>query len=148
MPYESYKNGGYKSLACGYGYTKSADGHCQPESWVFRLCQLMEASSLIYLFAVYFTGRGLLRHYNHQQYVRSVLVILRPSSHPFPSNSCNNDGYTVTKTDQYTVTLTKVDYLFLSNYTPHGYHRSRLRPYPPPSRCMRLTLRSSPASSK
>jgi len=34
MPYESYKNGGYKSLDCGYGYKKSSDGHCQPESWV------------------------------------------------------------------------------------------------------------------
>lgn len=34
MPYESYKNGGYKSLDCGYGYQKSSDGHCQPESWV------------------------------------------------------------------------------------------------------------------
>lgn len=34
MPYESYKNGGYQSLNCGYGYKKSSDGRCQPESWV------------------------------------------------------------------------------------------------------------------
>lgn len=37
MPYESYKGGGYKSLDCGYGYTKSEDGHCTPESWVSLL---------------------------------------------------------------------------------------------------------------
>lgn len=34
MPYSSYSSGGYKSLACGYGYSKQSDGSCQAESWV------------------------------------------------------------------------------------------------------------------
>lgn len=34
MPYSSYQSGGYKSLNCGYGYSKSSDGSCQAESWV------------------------------------------------------------------------------------------------------------------
>ncbi len=34
MPYDDYKNGGYKDLECGYGYKKSDDGSCQAESWV------------------------------------------------------------------------------------------------------------------
>lgn len=34
MPYSSYMSGGYKSLSCGYGYSKSSDGSCQAESWV------------------------------------------------------------------------------------------------------------------
>jgi hypothetical protein len=34
MPYQSYQSGGYKSLECGYGYSKQNDGSCQPESWV------------------------------------------------------------------------------------------------------------------
>jgi hypothetical protein len=78
MPYESYMNGGYKSLACGYGYTKSADGHCQPESWVFLLSRLIETSSLIpFFFAVYFPGGGLLRDCYHKQYVRNMFVVFR-----------------------------------------------------------------------
>jgi len=38
MPYSSYQNGGYKSLSCGYGYTKDSDGSCKPESWVICDC--------------------------------------------------------------------------------------------------------------
>lgn len=58
MPYESYKSGGYKSLDCGYGYTKSSDGHCQPESWVSRLVYLT-SSSLLYFSPQYNTqGEG------------------------------------------------------------------------------------------
>jgi len=35
MPYESFMNGGYKSMDCGYGYKKGYDGNCmQKESWV------------------------------------------------------------------------------------------------------------------
>ena len=33
MPYESMTAGGYSSLACGYGYSKSSDGSCQSQSW-------------------------------------------------------------------------------------------------------------------
>jgi hypothetical protein len=33
MPYDQFKNGGYKQLNCGYGYSKGSDGSCQPESW-------------------------------------------------------------------------------------------------------------------
>jgi hypothetical protein len=36
MPYSSYMSGGYKSLNCGYGYSKQSDGSCKPESWVRR----------------------------------------------------------------------------------------------------------------
>lgn len=35
MPYESFMNGGYKSMDCGYGYSKGSDGSCMSkESWV------------------------------------------------------------------------------------------------------------------
>lgn len=34
MPYTAYQSGGYKSLDCGYGYSKQSDGSCSPESWV------------------------------------------------------------------------------------------------------------------
>ena len=35
MPYESFMNGGYKSMDCGYGYTKGSDGSCMStQSWV------------------------------------------------------------------------------------------------------------------
>ena len=35
MPYESFMNGGYKSMDCGYGYGKGSDGNCNSkESWV------------------------------------------------------------------------------------------------------------------
>lgn len=37
MPYSSYESGGYKSLNCGYGWSKQSDGSCKPESWVRRL---------------------------------------------------------------------------------------------------------------
>lgn len=37
MPYSSYQSGGYKSLDCGYGYSKQSDGSCMPESWVSAL---------------------------------------------------------------------------------------------------------------
>jgi hypothetical protein len=33
MPYSSYMNGGYKSMNCGYGYSKESDGSCQTQSW-------------------------------------------------------------------------------------------------------------------
>ena len=41
MPYSSFMSGGYKSMNCGYGYTKGSDGSCNPLSWVStasRLC--------------------------------------------------------------------------------------------------------------
>src|SRR5258707_3992651 len=28
MPYESFMNGGYQSMSCGYGYVKGSDGSC------------------------------------------------------------------------------------------------------------------------
>ena len=34
MPYSSFMSGGYKSMNCGYGYTKGSDGSCQQMSWV------------------------------------------------------------------------------------------------------------------
>lgn len=35
MPYESFMSGGYKSMDCGYGYTKGSDGSCMStQSWV------------------------------------------------------------------------------------------------------------------
>jgi len=34
MPYSSYQSGGYKTLNCGYGYSKQSDGSCHRESWV------------------------------------------------------------------------------------------------------------------
>ena len=34
MPYSSMTEGGYKSLDCGYGYSKAYDGSCQSMSWV------------------------------------------------------------------------------------------------------------------
>lgn len=35
MPYSSFMSGGYKSMDCGYGYTKGSDGSCMStESWV------------------------------------------------------------------------------------------------------------------
>lgn len=38
MPYESFMNGGYKSMECGYGYQKGYDGGCiSTESWVRNL---------------------------------------------------------------------------------------------------------------
>lgn len=33
MPYSSFMSGGYKSLDCGYGYSKQSDGSCKPYSW-------------------------------------------------------------------------------------------------------------------
>lgn len=37
LPYSSFVDGGYKSLDCGYGYTKAADGSCQALPWVRKL---------------------------------------------------------------------------------------------------------------
>lgn len=34
MPYSAYQSGGYKSLDCGYGYSKQDDGSCTQDSWV------------------------------------------------------------------------------------------------------------------
>lgn len=34
MSYSSFMAGGYKSMSCGYGYSKASDGSCQSESWV------------------------------------------------------------------------------------------------------------------
>lgn len=34
MPYAAYQSGGYRSLDCGYGYSKQADGSCAALSWV------------------------------------------------------------------------------------------------------------------
>lgn len=34
MPYSSFMSGGYKSMNCGYGYSKGSDGSCQAMSWV------------------------------------------------------------------------------------------------------------------
>ena len=34
MPYSAYQSGGYKSLECGYGYSKQYDGSCIRDSWV------------------------------------------------------------------------------------------------------------------
>ncbi len=34
MPYSSFMSGGYKSMNCGYGYSKGSDGSCNPMSWV------------------------------------------------------------------------------------------------------------------
>lgn len=34
MPYSSFLDGGYRSLGCGYGYTKASDGSCEAKSWV------------------------------------------------------------------------------------------------------------------
>lgn len=34
MPYSSFMAGGYKSMDCGYGYSKASDGSCKSESWV------------------------------------------------------------------------------------------------------------------
>ena len=39
MPYSSYMAGGYKSLDCGYGYSKGSDGSCNKESWVSVIFQ-------------------------------------------------------------------------------------------------------------
>jgi hypothetical protein len=33
MPYSSFMAGGYKSMNCGYGYSKASDGSCHAESW-------------------------------------------------------------------------------------------------------------------
>jgi hypothetical protein len=47
MPYESFMNGGYKSMGCGYGYQKGSDGSCMTtESWVRIFdCQDVECSA-------------------------------------------------------------------------------------------------------
>lgn len=38
MPYQSFMNGGYMSMGCGYGYQKGSDGSCtSTESWVRNL---------------------------------------------------------------------------------------------------------------
>ena len=37
MSYESFKNGGYKSMDCGYGWQKANDGSCQQQTWVRAL---------------------------------------------------------------------------------------------------------------
>ena len=34
MPYSSFMSGGYKSMNCGYGYSKQSDGSCKAMSWV------------------------------------------------------------------------------------------------------------------
>lgn len=34
VPYSAFQGGRYQELECGYGYKKSADRHCEPESWV------------------------------------------------------------------------------------------------------------------
>lgn len=48
MPYSSYQSGGYKSLQCGYGYSKSSDGSCQAESWVCAFFVYFFCSALIF----------------------------------------------------------------------------------------------------
>ena len=47
MPYSSMTAGGYQSLDCGYGYSKSSDGSCQAESWVCFVFQIQIFSLLI-----------------------------------------------------------------------------------------------------
>ena len=46
MPYSSFMAGGYKSMDCGYGYSKASDGSCKSESWVCihhqRICEQFE----------------------------------------------------------------------------------------------------------
>lgn len=34
MPYQSWKDGGYKEMVCGYGWQKSEDGSCKPYEWM------------------------------------------------------------------------------------------------------------------
>jgi hypothetical protein len=31
--YSTFMSGGYKSMNCGYGYSKNSDGSCSAESW-------------------------------------------------------------------------------------------------------------------
>lgn len=38
MAYSSFQGGGYKSMDCGYGFTKAADGSCQQQQWVRFHC--------------------------------------------------------------------------------------------------------------
>lgn len=33
MPYPSFQGGGYKSMDCGYGWSKQGDGSCKQDSW-------------------------------------------------------------------------------------------------------------------
>jgi hypothetical protein len=49
MPYESFKSGGYKSMGCGYGYSKGYDGSCtSTESWV-RISHLEISSAMQFM---------------------------------------------------------------------------------------------------
>jgi hypothetical protein len=56
MPYSSFMSGGYKSMDCGYGYTKGSDGSCMStESWVrtshleiSRAMQFMRSDHTVY----------------------------------------------------------------------------------------------------
>ena len=34
MAYSSFMGGGYKSMNCGYGYSKASDQSCQTQAWV------------------------------------------------------------------------------------------------------------------
>ena len=47
MPYNSWSNGGYKQLQCGYGYQKQSDGTCTALQWVSDRMPIH--SSVIYI---------------------------------------------------------------------------------------------------
>lgn len=90
MPYSSYMNGGYQSLDCGYGYHKS-NGHCVPYSWVIILVLPYLKPLPIQAFPVHIPER-VLRNYDHQQHVCSLLNLLSFFSDDLDHHS-NNGGY-------------------------------------------------------
>ena len=47
MPYDSMTAGGYQSLDCGYGYSKSSNGYCQAESWVCFIFHILFGSLVL-----------------------------------------------------------------------------------------------------
>jgi hypothetical protein len=69
MPYESFTNGGYQSMDCGYGYVKGSDGSCtSTESWV-RTSHLEISRAMIFMRSdhIQYTTSGCYEMYQSSQ---------------------------------------------------------------------------------
>jgi hypothetical protein len=69
MPYESFMSGGYKSMDCGYGYTKGSDGSCMStQSWV-RISHLEISHAIQFMRSNYiqYTTSGCYQMYQSSQ---------------------------------------------------------------------------------
>lgn len=128
MPYSSFTQGGYKSMGCGYGYTKASDGSCQAMGWVSVFVNLVWARpQIVSHLRASISGRprgatkrsSSTSEYNLPLAVRASAYVLFSGGSggyggggyggSYGGNSCDSYGatQTVTMTDTMTVTQTQ-----------------------------------------